>query len=231
MSGFVGSRARKRRRNIVLSLCVIALIIVIILNFPTFETQNSEMIPNDNIIPDPAEELTSLASNIEELELNLFQKDQKIKFRDGQIKNLQAELEETKLMYNKTIIELDEINNDLSILSSNNKNLIKPDKLKSLNDKFTKLNLANDKNIAKIKNLNKKIDDLNTVIQSTDIKISDIINENQKLKKNNKNIFAKNIKLDNNILELNEKIIEQQIQIDTYLEEIKKLKDKSHNGR
>ena len=91
MSGFVGSRARKRRRNIFLSFGIFSLIIVIFLIFPTFENNNSEIIPNDNIIPNPSEELTSLASNIEELELNLFQKDQKIKFRDGQIKNLQTE--------------------------------------------------------------------------------------------------------------------------------------------
>ena len=230
MSGFVGSRARKRRRNIFLSLGTIALIIFIILSFPNFETQNNELIPNDNIVPDPSAELTSLASNIEELELNLFQKDQKIKFRDGQIKNLQTELKKTKLMYNETILELDEIKNDLSALSSNNENLIKPDKLKSLEDKFTKLNLENDKNITKIINLNKKIDDLNNIIASTDNKTNDIINENQKLKKDNKSFFAKNIKLDNSIFELEEKIIEQEIQIDTYLDEIKKLKDKSHHG-
>ena len=230
MSGFVGSRARKRRRNIFLSLGIVILIVIIILSFPNFETQNNEIIPNDNIVPDPSEELTSLASNVEELELNLFQKDQKIKFRDGQIKNLQTELKKTKLMYNETILELDEIKNDLSALSSNNENLIKPDKLKSLEDKFTKLNLENDKNITKIINLNKKIDDLNNVIGSTDNKTNDLINENQKLKKDNKSFFAKNIKLDNSILELKKKIIEQQTQIDTYLDEIKKLKDKSHHG-
>ena len=230
MSGFVGSRARKRRRNIFLSLGVVVLIVIIILSFANFETQNNEIIPNDNIVPDPSEELTSLASNVEELELNLFQKDQKIKFRDGQIKNLQTELKKTKLMYNETILELDEIKNDLSALSSNNENLIKPDQLKSLEDKFTKLNVENDKNINKILNLNKKIDDLNNVIASTDNKTNDIINENQKLKKDNKSFFAKNIKLDNSILELKKKIIEQQIQIDTYLDEIKKLKDKSHHG-
>ena len=131
MSGFVGSRARKRRRNIFLSLGIVILIVIIILSFPDFETQNNEIIPNDNIVPDPTVELTSLASNIEELELNLFQKDQKIKFRDGQIKNLQTELKKTMLMYNETILQLDEIKNDLSALSSNNENLIKPDKFKS----------------------------------------------------------------------------------------------------
>ena len=92
MSGYVGSRARKRNRNIFVSLGIFLLIVVIFLSFPTFENNNSEIIPNDNIIPNPSEELTSLASNIEELELNLFQKDQKIKFRDGQIENLQNDL-------------------------------------------------------------------------------------------------------------------------------------------
>ena len=39
MSGFVGSRARKRRRNIFLSLGVIVLIVIIILSFPNFEME------------------------------------------------------------------------------------------------------------------------------------------------------------------------------------------------
>ena len=231
MSGFVGSRARKRRRNIFLSLGFILIIIVIVLIFPNLENTDSEIIPNDNIIPDVNEELTSLASNIEELELNLFQKDQKIKFRDGQIKNLQTELKETKSKYDSVILELTEIKNDLSTLSSNNANLIQPDRLKSLQDKFNKLKLENDKNISKIKNLNNKIDDSNAIIQSNDINSNGLLNENQKLKKDNKNIFAQKIKLDNNIIELKEKISEQQIEIGSYLEEIKKLKDKSHHGR
>ena len=75
MSGFVGSRARKRRRNIFISFGILLLIVVIFLIFPTFENTNNKIVPNDNIIPNPSEELTSLASNIEELELNLFQKE------------------------------------------------------------------------------------------------------------------------------------------------------------
>ena len=124
MSGYVGSRARKRNRNIFVSLGIFLLVGVLFLSFPTFENNNSEIIPNDNIIPSPSEDLTSLASNIEELELNLFQKDQKIKFRDGQIKNLQTELRETKLKYDNVVLELNEIKNDLNSLSSNNQNLI-----------------------------------------------------------------------------------------------------------
>ncbi len=230
MTGFVGSRARRRRRNIFLSIGFIILFSIIFLIFPTLDNQKSEIIPNDKIVPDPIQDLTSLASNIEELELSLFQKDQKIKFRDSQIKNLQTELKETKSKYEKVIFELNEIKNDLSVLSLNNENLIQPDKLKSLQDKFSKLNIENDKNLSQITILNKEIDKLNIIIQSTDDKTEDIINENQKLKKDNKSFFSKNIKLDSTIVELKEKIIDQQNLIDIYLEEINKLKDKSHHG-
>ena len=230
MSGFVGSRARKRRRNIFLSLGFVILITIIFLIFPNIENINSEIVPNDNIVPDPSEDLTSIASNIEELELNLFQKDQKIKFRDGQIKNLQTELKEVKLQYDNAILELSEIKNDLNTLSSNKENLVPSDKFNLLQDRFTKLNVENDKNISLIKNLNRQIDEHNTNLQSIDNKTDDLLNENNKLKKNNKTFFAKNIKLDNSVTELKQKIIEQQIIIDSYLEEIKKLKDKSHHG-
>ena len=192
MSGFVGSRARKRRRTIFLSLGFVILITIIFLIFPNIENINSEIVPNDNIVPDPSEDLTSIASNIEELELNLFQKDQKIKFRDGQIKNLQSELKEVKLQYDNAILELSEIKNDLNTLSSNKENLVPSDKFKLLQDKFTKLNVENDKNISLIKNLNRQIDDHNTNLQSIDNKTDDLLNENIKLKKDNKSFFAKN---------------------------------------
>jgi chromosome segregation ATPase len=148
MSGFVGSRARKRRRTIFLSLGFVILITIIFLIFPNIENINSEIVPNDNIVPDPSEDLTSIASNIEELELNLFQKDQKIKFRDGQIKNLQSELKEVKLQYDNAILELSEIKNDLNTLSSNKENLVPSNKFKLLQDNFTNLNVENDKNIS-----------------------------------------------------------------------------------
>ncbi len=230
MSGFVGSRARKRRRNIYTITGIILFIVVIFLFFPTFENNNSEIIPSDNIIPNPSEELTSLASNIEELELNLFQKDQKIKFRDGQIKNLQTEIKEKKIEYNNMVLELNEIKNDLNSLSADNQNLIPSVKFKSLQDEFTKLNVENDKNILIIKNLNKKIDELNTSLQSDDNNINNIKQENQRLIKDNKNFFAKNLKLDNRITELEQIIIKKQTEANSYLDQIKKLKDKSHHG-
>ena len=230
MVGFVGSNARKRRRNIFSSIVFVILIVIFFLIYPTLENNNREIVPKDNIIPDPSEELTSLASNIEELELNLFQKDQKIKFRDGQIQKLQIELKETKSQYDSVTLELIEVKNDLNMLSTKNKKLVKSDKFKSLQDKFTKLSIENDKNISKIKSLNKQIDELNTNLQSVDNTREDIINENQKLKTENKIFFAQKIKLDNSIDELKQKIIEQQVEIDSYLEKIKKLEDRSHHG-
>ena len=83
------------------------------------------------------------------------------------------------------------------------------------------------KNIITIKDLNKMIDELNINLQSS---ANNIKQENQKLKKDNKSFFAKNLKLDNRIIELEQLIIEKQIEVNFYLEQIKKLKDKSHHG-
>ena len=123
MTGFVGSRAKKKQRNIFLTLIFSIVLGIFIYLFPKLETNNSDIIPNDSIVPDVIEDLTSLASNNEELELSLFQKDQKIKFRDGQIKNLQNKLKETKSQYDVVIIELNKIKNDFNTLSSDNINL------------------------------------------------------------------------------------------------------------
>ncbi len=183
MSGYVGARERNRQRKVILIICLLILIGIFFNFSPNFNTNNTDIIPNDNIAPDLTEDLTSLASNIEDLELSLFQKDQKIKFRDGQIKNLKINLKETQSQYDSVIFELNEIKKDFSLLSSKSSNLVAVEKFKSLQDKFTKLNAENDKNISKIKNLNKQIDELNTNLKSVDNKTDDIINENQKLKK------------------------------------------------
>ncbi len=230
MSGFVGSRARKKRRNIFYIFVFILITVSLFLFFPRLENINREIIPNDNIIPDPSEELTSLASNIEELQLNLFQKDQKIKFRDGQIKNLQTKLKETKSQFDSVVLELTEIKNDLNSLSATNQNLVSLDRFKSLQNKFNLLKNENDENISKIKNLTKQIEELNNNRQFLDNEMSDKIKENQKLKKDNKNSFATNIKLEDTISELKQKLNEQKIEIESYIEKINKLKDKSHHG-
>ena len=225
MTGFVGSRAKKRRRNIFITLSVIIVATIFILLFPIIETDNNQIIPNDNIIPDPRDDLTSLISVVEELELSLFQKDQKIKFRDGQIKNLQNELKNLQSQFEELILQL---KNNKNII--NNENFASSNKLNSLEEKITKMNVVNNKNISRIKNLNKTIDDLNNSILFIKQESNNNNIENQKFKKDKKILFSKNRKLENSISDLNNFIKEQKILIDSQLEEIKELKDKSHHG-
>lgn len=225
MTGFVGSRAKKRQRNVAITLALLILISIFILFLPMFENINNEIIPNDNIMPDPSEDLTSLASNIEELELSLFQKNQKIKFRDVQIKNLKDQLKNVKSQYELVILDLNNIKND-----SDNKGLTSLKKYKIIEEKFTNLKIQNDKNILLIKTLNKKIDDLDNNPLLTNEVVENIISDNKKLKKDSKSYFAKNIKLENLIKDLKKNISDQRYEINLQLEQIKKLKDRSLHG-
>ena len=230
MGGFVGSRARKRRRNIFLTLGFLALIVAIYFMLPTFQLNIDDPIPNENLIPDPTADLTSLASDIEDLELTVFQKDQKIKFRDGQINNLQTQLKNTKMQLEITIKELNKIKDLYETLTLNSDNSVPSDELNILQDKFNTLNKENEKNISKINDLNNKIKDLDNSLLSIDQNQKDASIENQKLKKDNKSLFAKNLKLNQTISNLENKINEQNIELNIYLEQIKELKDRSHHG-
>jgi len=230
MVGFVGSRAKKRRRNLFLTLIFLILFSIFYFIYTTIEINDNIIVPYDSIVPDPNEDINSLVSNIEDLELELFNKDQKIKFRDGQINNLKTELKKTQLQYENISLELNEIKSQYSILSSDNETLISPIKYKSLQDNNTELNNINNQNVLTIKNLNKKIEKLNNDILSIEEQTNNIIRENQKLTKNNKSVLAKNFRLENSISNLENLINEQKIQIDLHLSEIKKLKDKSHHG-
>ena len=230
MVGFVGSRAKKRRRNLFLTLIFLILFSIFYFIYTTIEINDNIIVPYDSIVPDPNEDINSLVSNIEDLELELFNKDQKIKFRDGQINNLKTELKKTQLQYENISLELNEIKSQYSILSSDNETLISPIKYKSLQDNNTELNNINNQNVLTIKNLNKKIEKLNNDILSIEEQTNNIIRENQKLTKNNKSVLAKNFRLENSISNLENLINEQKTQIDLHLSEIKKLKDKSHHG-
>ncbi len=230
MSGFVGSRARKKRRNIFLTLGFLIIIGLIYFIFPTFQFNLNDPVPDENLIPDPTEDLTSLASDIEDLELTVFQKDQKIKFRDGQINNLQTQLKDTKMQLEISIKELNKIKDLYDTLSLNSDSSVPSDELNILQDKFNALNKENEKNISKINDLNNQIKDLDNSLLSVDQNQKGALIENQKLKKDNKSLFAKNLKLNETISNLKNKINEQSIEIEMYVEQIKELKDKSHHG-
>ena len=197
---------------------------------PTFQLNINDPIPDENLIPDPTADLTSLASDIEDLKLTVFQKDQKIKFRDGQINNLQNQLKDTKMKLEITIKELNKIKDLYETLTLNSDNSVSSDELNILQDKFNALNKENEKNISKINDLNNQIKDLDNSLLSVDQNQKDASIENQKLKKNNKSLFAKNLKLNQTISNLENKINEQNIELNIYLEQIKELKDRSHHG-
>ena len=230
MTGFVGSRARKRRRNFFLTIGFFVVIAAFYFISPTFQLNVNDPIPDENLIPDPTADLTSLASDIEDLELTVFQKDQKIKFRDGQINNLQNQLKDTKMQLEITIKELNKIKDLYETLTLNSDNSVPSDELNILQNKFNALNKENEKNISKINNLNNQIKDLDNSLLSVDQNQKDASIENQKLKKDNKSLFAKNLKLNQTISNLENKINEQNIELNIYLEQIKELKDRSHHG-
>ncbi len=230
MSGFVGSRARKRKRNTFLTLGFFIFIAVIYFFFPTFQLNVNDPLPDENLLPDPNEDLTSLASDIEDLELTIFQKDQKIKFRDGQINNLQTQLKDTKTQLEITIKELNKIKDLYETITLNSDDSVPSDELNILQDKFNALNKENEKNISKINDLNNQIKDLDISLQSVDQNQKDVSIENQKLKKDNKSLFAKNLKLNQTISNLENEINQQNIELNIYLEQIKELNDRSHHG-
>ena len=92
MVGFVGAQARKRRRNRLILICSIIAIFIFVFYLPTldFSTEENEL-PND-ILPNTVDDQSSLISENEELKLEVFQKDQRIKFRDNQINDLRKEI-------------------------------------------------------------------------------------------------------------------------------------------
>ena len=59
----------------------------------------NDLYPDDNIFPDLEKDTSIENTTIEDLQLLLFQKDQKIKFRDGQLNKLKKETNELKINY------------------------------------------------------------------------------------------------------------------------------------
>ena len=96
MVGYIGSRAKKRKRNFYLLIFLTIIIFLLFLYIPQLNWENENLNINENLLPQPNENMNSLASKVEELELLIFQKDQKIKFRDYLINDLKKEIEEIK---------------------------------------------------------------------------------------------------------------------------------------
>ena len=223
MVGFVGVQARRRRRNKILFVFVIISMVLIFFYIPSLEFNNEKNFLPNQVLPTENEETTSLISELEELKLAIFQKDQRIKFRDNQIKDLREEIKNTKQAflsleneYNKTLGNFTELENNLLENSSENINEIS--KLKNEIDKLN--NIINEYN-KQIANLKKEINDS---ISEDDLQQLNI--ENSILKSEIMLIKEKNIESENTLKELRFLIDQKQKEIDKLLY----IKDTGHHG-
>ena len=219
MAGFVGERARKKRRNTLIFLSI--LLIVILYFFINPRIQLNENIPTDDFLPKENEIIEpNFDSTIEELELKIFDKEQKIIFRDKQIKVFKEDILNHKIEIKK-----------LSKLVTNLEDQLKldnreKDQIKTINNDISKIKLEAKQEIEK---LNKTLFNINKEKKLLQNSLVDSNNENDVLLKEYKIISNKNIKLNNQKKELQKQINELENLIEEQNLLIKVLQDTSHH--
>ena len=219
MAGFVGERARKKRRNTLIFLSI--LLIVILYFFINPRIQLNENIPTDNFLPKENEIIEpNFNSTIEELELKIFDKEQKIIFRDKQIKVFKEDILNHKIEIKK-----------LSKLVTNLEDQLKldnreKDQIKTINNDISKIKLEAKQEIEK---LNKTLFNINEEKKLLQNSLVNSNNENAILLKEYKIISNKNIKLNNQKKELQKQINELENLIEEQNLLIKVLQDTSHH--
>lgn len=219
MAGYIGERARRRKRNIIIFFVSIIFFALGVYIIPAFKL--TETIPSDSLLPSD-EEITSpeINSTIEELELKVFDKEQKIIFRNKQIENLKQEL--------KTLIKDNELLSQsiLDLNSQLNSTVNNNEKVEDINQQISKIKKNTKKELQKLNDLIKKIKNEKNALLKNVVK-SD--NENNLLKKENKSVVSKNIKLDILKDKLEKKIQEMEYIIEEQKLLIKVLEDTSHH--
>ena len=219
MAGFVGERARKKRRNTLIFLSI--LLIVILYFFINPRIQLNENIPTDDFLPKENQIIEpNFDSTIEELELKIFDKEQKIIFRDKQIKVFKEDILNHKIEIKK-----------LSKLVTNLEDQLKldnreKDQIKTINNDISKIKLEAKQEIEK---LNKTLFNINEEKKLLQNSLVDSNNENDVLLKEYKIISNKNIKLNNQKKELQKQIKELENLIEEQNLLIKVLQDTSHH--
>ena len=219
MAGFVGERARKKRRNTLIFLSI--LLIVILYFFINPRIQLNENIPTDDFLPKENEIIEpNFDSTIEELELKIFDKEQKIIFRDKQIKIFKEDILNHKIEIKK-----------LSKLVTNLEDQLKldnreKDQIKTINNDISKIKLEAKQEIEK---LNKTLFNINEEKKLLQNSLVDSNSENDVLLKEYKIISNKNIKLNNQKKELQKQINELENLIEEQNLLIKVLQDTSHH--
>ena len=219
MAGFVGERARKKRRNTLIFLSI--LLIVILYFFINPRIQLNENIPTDDFLPKENEIIEpNLDSTIEELELKIFDKEQKIIFRDKQIKIFKEDILNHKIEIKKLSKLVTNLEDQLKL---DNK---EKDQIKTINNDISKIKLEAKQEIEK---LNKTLFNINEEKKLLQNSLVDSNNENDVLLKEYKIISNKNIKLNNQKKELQKQINELENLIEEQNLLIKVLQDTSHH--
>ena len=206
MNGYIGERARRRRRNFVLFF--IFLIIILILYYFLPLLKSSEIRPADNFLPSEQEIiLPVIQTTIEELELQVFDKEQKINFRDKRIEKLKDEIK---------------------ILTFKNKNFEKT--IDSFSGSENLANQVHVDELKKLKDINLQLKIINEDLLKEAIKYKDDASVlNKELKESFKdNLEIKKLKNENN--EKNETINDLQNVIKEKNIKIKLLKDRTLHG-
>ena len=219
MAGFVGERARKKRRNTLIFLSI--LLIVVLYFFINPRIQLNENIPSDDFLPKENEIIEpNFDSTIEELELKIFDKEQKIIFRDKQIKVFKEDILNHKIEIKK-----------LSKLVTNLEDQLKldnreKDQIKTINNDISKIKLEAEQEIEK---LNKTLFNINEEKKLLQNSLVNSNNENAILLKEYKIISNKNIKLNSQKKELQKQINELENLTEEQNLLIKVLQDTSHH--
>ena len=219
MAGFVGERARKKRRNTFIFLSI--LLIVILYFFINPRIQLNENIPTDDFLPKENEIIEpNFDSTIEELELKIFDKEQKIIFRDKQIKVFKEDILNHKIEIKKLSKLVADLEDQLKLDNR------EKDQIKTINNDISKIKLEAKQEIEK---LNKTLFNINEEKKLLQNSLADSNNENDVLLKEYKIISNKNIKLNNQKKELQKKISKLENLIEEQNLLIKVLQDTSHH--
>ena len=219
MAGFVGERARKKRRNTLIFLSI--LLIVILYFFINPRIQLNENIPTDDFLPKENEIIEpNFDSTIDELELKIFDKEQKIIFRDKQIKVFKEDILNHKIEIKKLSKLVTDLEDQLKLDNR------EKDQIKTINNDISKIRLEAKQEIEK---LNKTLFNINEEKKLLQNNLVDSNNENDVLLKEYKIISNKNIKLNNQKKELQKQINELENLIEEQNLLIKVLQDTSHH--
>ena len=227
MTGYIGERARRRRRNFILFFIFIFLILIFYSFLPLFKL--SDVKPTDNLLPSDQEIMSpEINTTLEELELKVFDKEQKIIFRNKQIEKFKDEITIISTENQKLLDSIKDLNSIVSS-SSNIEELIKG------KDKLIK-KIKNDQ-INELKKLKNTISHLKTENKEILKEIEKFKYENNSITKKFKSIFSKNLKLKNLNEENNNKIFHLEDlleELEDLVEEqnliIQLLKDKNPHG-